>query len=53
MPAINPARPMSLVSLEPTIEQRAAENKSKEHREVEDTRIERGEGAPTAKCPSG
>jgi hypothetical protein len=44
---------MSLVSLEPTIEQRAAKNKSKEHRGVEDTRIESGEGAPTAKCPSG
>jgi hypothetical protein len=53
MPAINPARPMSLISLELAIEQRAAENRSKEHRGVEDTRIESGEGASTAKCPSG
>jgi hypothetical protein len=52
-PAINPTRPMSLVSLEPAIEQRAAENKSKEHRGEEDTRIESGEGAPAAECPSG
>jgi hypothetical protein len=44
---------MSLISLEPAIEQIAAENKSKEHRGVEDTRIESGEGAPTAECPSG
>jgi hypothetical protein len=52
-PAVKPAGPMSLASLEPAIEQGVTKNKSKEHRGVEETRTESEDGASDAQCPCG